>query len=159
MVGANAADLFRFAYWMTRNRSQAEDLVQETFARAWANWQALVNEKAAKKWLMTILHNEYARTFEKTRPEDGAVEFDEMTYPGVSGRESAIDMRQALERLPESLSEPLLLQVLGGFSGAEIGILLEVSEAAVMQRLTRARNALRSIIEPESVRKKFHELS
>ena len=59
-----------------------------------------------------------------------------------------------LMMLPVAYREPLLLQVLGGFTSAEIGQLLGTSEAAVMQRLTRARNALRDILEPELARKK-----
>ena len=159
MVGAHASDLFRFAYWTTRNRSVAEDLVQETFARAWANWASLANEKAAKKWLMTILHNEYARTFEKKRPEDGAIEFDEAIHPIASKLEDSLSMRQALTQLSESYSRPLLLQVLGGFTSAEIAALIGLSEAAVMQRLSRARTLLRNLIEPELARKKYDGLS
>ena len=59
----------------------------------------------------------------------------------------ALDVRQALHALPTSLREPLLLQVLGGFSCKEIAEHLSTSEGAVMTRLTRARLAMRKLIE------------
>ncbi len=61
--------------------------------------------------------------------------------------ETALEVREALHALPESLRQPLLLQVLGGFSCAEIGALLDISEGAVMTRLTRARQAMRLLVD------------
>ena len=55
IVRAYSADLFRFDYWMCRNRWQAEDLVQETFAAAWRARDNLRDESAAKAWLFSIL--------------------------------------------------------------------------------------------------------
>ena len=60
IVRAYSADLFRFAYWMCRNRWQAQDLVQETFAAAWRARDSLREESAAKAWLFSILRNEHA---------------------------------------------------------------------------------------------------
>ena len=61
-----------------------------------------------------------------------------------------IEMRDALWKLPENFREPLLLQVLGGFSCAEIGQMMDLSEANVMQRLTRSRQIMRKMMEPDS---------
>jgi RNA polymerase sigma-70 factor (ECF subfamily) len=55
-------------------------------------------------------------------------------------------MREALMRLPPSYAEPLALQVLGGFSCAEIASMLGITEGAVMTRLTRARQALKRVV-------------
>ena len=55
--------------------------------------------------------------------------------------------------LPESLREPLLMQVLGGFSCGEIAGMLATTEGAVMTRLTRARQAVRRMLERDSMRK------
>src|SRR5690606_21723911 len=63
------ADIFRYAYWLSRNRPLAEDLVQETFLRAWRSIDSLQNEGAAKAWLFTILRRENARLYEKQRPD------------------------------------------------------------------------------------------
>ena len=57
-------------------------------------------------------------------------------------------MREALLALPESYAEPLALQVLGGFSCAEIAAMLGTTEGATMTRLTRARQALKRLVAP-----------
>lgn len=139
---AHSATLFRYAYWLCRDRHVAEDLVQETFARAWRAWRELRDQKLAKAWLMTILRNERARMFARKRIETES-EFDEEQLPPAPAFEGALEVAQMFAQLPESYREPLLLQVLGGFSCAEIAGMLGTSEGAVMTRLTRARQALR----------------
>jgi RNA polymerase sigma-70 factor, ECF subfamily len=156
MVHAHSADLYRFAYWLCRNKAQAEDLVQETYTRAWANWQQVRDEKAAKGWLLTILHHEHARLYEKKRVEiDDDQALDQLLIASDSDVHAEVEMRDALWKLPESYREPLLLQVLGGFSCAEIGTMLGISETNVMQRLTRARQAMRKLIRPDRTQREF----
>ncbi len=60
-------DLLRFAFWLSRDRTLAEDVVQETMMRAWKAQDSLQDEAAAKPWLLTIVRREYARTFERKR--------------------------------------------------------------------------------------------
>jgi RNA polymerase sigma-70 factor, ECF subfamily len=153
MVHAHSADLYRFAYWLCRNRAVAEDLVQETYARAWTSWRDVRDERAAKGWLLTILHHEHARMFEKKRPEIDERDLDEIVVEADSSVEEAIELRDALWSIPIHYREPLLLQVLGGFTGAEIARALDVSEATVMQRVSRARKLLRRLLAPAAVRK------
>jgi len=148
MVHACSADLYRFAYWLCRDRSVAEDLVQETFARAWAHWRDVSDEKAAKGWLLTILHHEHARLYEKKRIDIDERELDDIVFEADAVLESDLEMRDALATLPGRYREPLLLQVLGGFTCAEIAVTLETSEANVMQRVSRARKALRRLLAP-----------
>lgn len=153
MVHAHSSDLYRFAYWLCRDRGVSEDLVQETFTRAWANWQDVRDEKAAKGWLLTILHHEYARLFEKKRIEISDDDLNDLVVAAETDVLGELEMRDALWKLPEGFREPLLLQVLGGFSCAEIAAMVNLSEINVMQRLTRARQALRKMMEPESQRR------
>jgi len=148
MVRAYAADLYRFAYWLCRDRGTAEDLVQETFRRAWQHWPTLRAERAARAWLLTTLRREHARLYERRRldtVEAGEQELAQLMRDDTVG---AIEMRDALGRLPVSYREPLLLQVLFGFSAAEIAGMLSLSEAAVTTRLSRARLALRRLLDP-----------
>jgi RNA polymerase sigma-70 factor (ECF subfamily) len=147
MVRAYSADLYRFAYWLCRDRPLAEDLVQETFTRAWKSWDALQDENAVKAWLFTILRREHARRYERKQLDIEEQELDEVVATGTDGI-AQLEMREALFKLPAAYREPLILQALAGFSGREISAILEVSEAAVMTRLTRARQALRKLIEP-----------
>jgi RNA polymerase sigma-70 factor, ECF subfamily len=153
MVHAHSSDLYRFAYWLCRDRGVSEDLVQETFTRAWANWQDVRDEKAAKGWLLTILHHEYARMFEKKRIEISDEDLNDLMVAAETDVLGELEMRDALWKLPEGFREPLLLQVLGGFTCAEIAAMVNLSEINVMQRLTRARQALRKIMEPTTQRR------
>ena len=150
---AHSSDLYRFAYWLCRDRGVAEDLVQETFTRAWANWQDVRDEKSAKGWLLTILHHEYARMFEKKRVEISDDDLNDLMVVAETDVLGELEMRDALWKLPEGFREPLLLQVLGGFTCAEIAAMVNLSEVNVMQRLTRARQALRRLMEPDTQRR------
>jgi len=61
-------DLFRFGVWLCGDHALANDLVQETFMRAWKGLDSLKDAGAAKSWLITILRREFARTFERKVP-------------------------------------------------------------------------------------------
>jgi RNA polymerase sigma-70 factor (ECF subfamily) len=139
-VQAHAADLFRFAYWLCRDRALAAGLVQEAYLRAWCAWDGLREPRVARGWLFTFVRTEHARD---AAPID----------PGADApvAESARDARDALAALPEPLREALLLQVLGGFSCAEIGWLLGTTEDEAMARLMRARQALRPVRAPPTL--------
>ena len=147
VVRAFSAELYRYAYWLCRDRFVAEDLVQETFTRAWQAWEKLEDDKAARAWLYTILRNEHARLFERKRL-DRDEEQDLGEIPDLSSGAdplAGLEVRDAIHALPESYREPLLLQVLGGFRCAEIASMMGISEGAVMTRLTRARTAFRRL--------------
>ena len=144
LVRAYSAELYRYAYWLCRDRFVAEDLVQETFARAWTAHGALRDERAVRAWLYTIVRNEHARLHERKRldVEDGR-DLDTIEDQRLRSVSADLEMRQALHVLPESYREPLLLQVVGGFSCEEIAKMMGLSAGAVMTRLTRARQVLR----------------
>lgn len=147
-VRAFSDDLYRYAYWLTRNPADAEDLVQDCFQRAWRSWHTLNDEKAVKQWLFAILRREFLRRFEKHRPQlldiDEAVELA-APHPGL---DEVYALRQAMHRAPPSLRDPLLLQVLGGFDCDEIAALENTTTGAVMTRLTRARQWFRAFLSP-----------
>ena len=133
--------LYRYAYWLCRNRWQAEDIVQESLLRAWRAWPALREERALKSWLFTIVHREHLRAAARVPRTESDAGAEEAGYDPDPG--GALDMEQALQELADDSREALLLQVLGGFTCAEIAQVLGASEGAVMTRLTRARQALR----------------
>lgn len=148
VVASHAADLFRYAYWLCRNRTLAEDLVQETFLRAWRSVDSLRDEKATKAWLLTILRREHARHYERYQPA-----FDEVATDDLAGWDShdtsteAFVLRRALAELAVEYREPLVLQVLAGYSTAEIGEMLGLRRGAVMTRVFRAKRKLREMLE------------
>jgi RNA polymerase sigma-70 factor (ECF subfamily) len=151
LVEAYAADLYRFAAWLGWGRPHAEDLVQDTFLRAWKALDSLKDHKAAKGWLIAILRHEHARRFERTAPDCSSL--DEMDLERTLGidnghsRPEVLALRRALAALSADYREPLLLQVLGGYSCDEIAALLETTPGAVMTRLTRARQKLRDVLD------------
>ncbi|MBL4821520.1 MAG: sigma-70 family RNA polymerase sigma factor [Gammaproteobacteria bacterium] len=140
-------DVYRFAYWICKNKPLAEDLVQETFLRAWRSLDSLQNDKAAKAWLFTILRRENARLYERYRPELVDVDDQSIADTSFDAPDDAMDkelLHNAINRLESEYRDPLLLQVIGGFSGKEIAEILNLNSNTVMTRLFRARGKLRS---------------
>jgi RNA polymerase sigma-70 factor, ECF subfamily len=139
-------DLLRFAFWLSRDRDLAEDVVQETMLRAWKAQDSLLDEGAAKPWLLTIIRREYARSFERKRFVTLDIEeliAKEEPMLAAADEQSLGEMRAAIFKLPDEYREPLVLQVLMGYSTAEIAAELDLSNAAVLTRLFRARKRLR----------------
>jgi RNA polymerase sigma-70 factor (ECF subfamily) len=150
LVREHAAALYRYAYWLARDRRQAEDLVQEALLRGWRALPRLRERAAAKAWLFSIVRNEHLRDLGRQPPP--AEDVDELELADAGNASAALEMRDALMALPASYAEPLALQVLGGFSCAEIAQMIGATEGATMTRLTRARQALRRIIAPAAGR-------
>jgi RNA polymerase sigma-70 factor, ECF subfamily len=141
-------DLLRFAFWLSRDRALAEDVVQETLLRAWKAQDSLKDEAAAKPWFLTIIRREYARSFERKRfvtvDVDELVAREEPMLAAAEEQELG-ELRAAIFRLPDEYREPLVLQVLMGYSTTEIAEELGLTGAAVLTRLFRARKQLRAI--------------
>jgi len=144
------ADLYRFALWLARDRQVAEDVVQETLLRAWKSFHSLKDDKAAKHWLLTIARREHARLFERKRHETVniddliAVESPMLASEGTQPDDEVHTVRRAIFALDEEYREPLVLQVLMGYSTEEIAAHMNINQGAVLTRLFRARNRLRA---------------
>jgi RNA polymerase sigma-70 factor (ECF subfamily) len=138
--------LFRFAFWLTRDRQVAEDVLQEAYLRAWRARESVDDEAALKSWLLTIVRREHARTFERkqlrTVPVDDLVATDSPEL-AVAEQKDVMDVRRAILALDQEYREPLVLQVLMGYSTAEIARELGLTQGAVLTRLFRARHRLR----------------
>jgi RNA polymerase sigma-70 factor, ECF subfamily len=139
-------DLLRFAFWLGRDRQLAEDVVQEAMLRAWKSLDSLTDEGKAKSWLLTIVRREFARSFERKRLEiadlDALVAAEAPVLAAEDDGELA-QMREALFRLEDEYREPLVLQVLMGYSTQEIAEAMGMQQGAVLTRLFRARARLR----------------
>ncbi len=139
-------DLLRFAFWLGRDRQLAEDVVQEAMLRAWKSWDALDDEAKARSWLLTIVRREFARTFERKRLEVAdldALVAAEADVLAAEDDEQLTSMRAAIFRLADDYREPLVLQVLMGYSTQEIATMMGLQQGAVLTRLFRARARLR----------------
>jgi RNA polymerase sigma-70 factor (ECF subfamily) len=148
LLEALRPDLMRFAFWLARDRAVADDVVQETLIRAWKSKNELKDPAAARPWLLTILRREHARLYERKRlptVDVDSIEALEDPALAIDGDAGLVDLRRAILQLPEEYREPLVLQVLGGFSTNEIASQLGLTQAAVLTRLFRARNRLRTI--------------
>jgi RNA polymerase sigma-70 factor (ECF subfamily) len=137
--------MFRYAAWLSRDRSVAEEVVQEALLRAWKSLDALRDEDAAKQWLLTIVRRENARYFERRRLE--TVDIDELSGAQAallaeSPNQELADMREAIFELDDDYREPLVLQVLMGYSTNEIAAMMGLKQGAVLTRLHRARHKL-----------------
>ena len=161
LAEAYGTDLYRYAMWICGNDALAKDLVQETYLRAWKALDSLNDLKAAKSWLITILRREYARTFERKVPkftdvEDVVVVEDRELEP--EDRVEIRQLRQAILKLAAKYREPLLMQVVLGYSCEEIAGVLDISKSAVMTQLFRAREQLKSNLQKDGVTGNVHEL-
>jgi len=154
--------LYSAAMRMTRNPSDAEDLVQETFLKAYRAYHTFEEGTNLKAWLYRILTNTYINKYRKEsrRPSEvdlGAVE-DLYLYRNIGSEESAeaartteervldglveADIKKAVEDLPENFRLPVLLADLEGFSYKEIAEILDIPIGTVMSRLHRGRKAM-----------------
>lgn len=146
LVAVFHQDMYRYAAWLSRDRSIAEDVVQEALLRAWKSLDALRDDSAAKQWLLTIVRRENARYFERRRLE--TVDIDNLTASQAAmlaeaPNEELADLRAAIFELEDDYREPLVLQVLMGYSTDEIANMMGLKQGAVLTRLHRARNKLK----------------
>lgn len=153
LCAALRPQLYRFAYWLSRDRTLAEDIVQETLLRAWRAQDELRDEKAMRAWLCTIVRREHARLYERKRlvtvDIDALIAREEPMLAAADDPELE-ELRHAIFRLEEDYREPLVLQVLLGYTTEEIAMHMGLSVGAVLTRLFRARNQLRKLIAPEA---------
>ena len=149
LVHAYSSWLYRYAYWISGDRSVAEDLVQETFLRAWRFLDSLKEEAAAKSWLTTIVRRENARRFERKQLEYSDVEMDTIpaTQSDFDARPEVLALRIALKNLPANHREPLILQVIEGYTLEDIAEIMSLPRNTVATRLHRARQKLKHQLE------------
>jgi len=147
--------------WICGNDALAKDLVQETYLRAWKALDKLNDIKAAKSWLITILRREFARTFERKVPRftdmENVVVREEQELEPEDRMEIKL-LRQGILKLPPKYREPLLMQVILGYSCEEISVALGISKSAVMTQLFRAREQLKSRLQKDGVTGNVHEI-
>jgi RNA polymerase sigma-70 factor (ECF subfamily) len=162
LISEHLDGLFRTALRLTRNRANAEDLLQETFLRAWRSFHTFQPGTNARAWLYRILMNAHIDAYRRTTREpevvdqDGVDEFylyskvqesDEFRRAG--NPEEALlsqlmdaDVVGALEELPETFRAVVVLADIEEFSYKEIAEILDIPIGTVMSRLHRGRRQL-----------------
>lgn len=156
---ALAPELFRLAYWRMSNTQDAEDVVQETYMRAYRSFHTFAPETNIKAWMTKILLNVVSDSLRKRSKYNEVIdrEYGQEMLDTISDRSTAAenpevklaaceihpDLLAALQRLPASLLHPLLLRELEDFSYEQIAALLDIPVGTVMSRLFRARRTVR----------------
>lgn len=151
--------LYNFAFHLTHNEADANDLVQETYLKAYRFIEKYEVGTNPKAWLFRILKNAFINDYRKAVREPNKVNFEDyITYhdeedtPLASTVDLRIDLFQkmigdevtlALNRLPEDFRTVIVLCDLEGFSYDEIAKILEIPVGTVRSRLHRARNLLK----------------
>lgn len=155
--------VFRFAFRLCGSRDQAEDLVQETFLRAYRSWGQYTPGTRCKSWLFTICRNVYLRTRERGQRHDelvaenvdrtGPASFDVVNPVWVKAVEadpegtffdSIVDeeVMERIRELPEEYRTAVILSDLEGLTYQEISEITEVPVGTVKSRLFRGRRIL-----------------
>lgn len=161
-----APQLYSAALRMTRNPADAEDVVQETYLKAYRAYDSFAAGTNLKAWLYRILTNTYINRYRKKQRRPNEVELGEIEdlylYRRIGSAETSAasrsaemevldafvedDVRNAIESLPDHFRIPVLLADVEGFSYKEIAEILEVPIGTVMSRLHRGRKSLQKAL-------------
>jgi RNA polymerase sigma-70 factor (ECF subfamily) len=154
--------LYSAALRMSRNRPDAEDLVQETYLKAYRSFGGFEEGTNLRAWLYRILTNTFINTYRSKQRRPAETELDEgedlHLFRRLGGLEAVLasrsaedelmdwftdaEVKDALEALPESFRIPVLLADVEGFSYKEIAEMLDIPIGTVMSRLHRGRKSL-----------------
>jgi len=161
-----APQLFATALRMTRNKADAEDLVQETFLKGWRAFDSYQQGTNLRAWLFRIMTNTFINKYNSQQRRPQETELDEVEELFLFRRMGAFDqskmsqsaedqmlelftddeVKNAIEELPETFRIPVLLSDVEGFSYKEIAEMLEVPIGTVMSRLHRGRKAMQKML-------------
>jgi len=147
--------LYRVALRLTANPSDADDLVQETMLKAFRAWDQYEKGTNAKGWLITILRHAFINEYRRRTRHPENVDLDTIEPFAVFGEiqdddpqgaffDKIVDdeVLKAIDQLPETFRETLVLSDVEGMSYQEIAKILEIPVGTVKSRLFRARQAL-----------------
>ena len=156
MVVPHQAAAYNLARWLMRNDHDAEDVVQESYLRAYRFFENF-HGSDGRAWILAIVRNSCYTLLQQNRRKPLAGE-EEMTEipdtqpdPGALhlGKIDRLLLRQALEELPEEFREAIILRELEGLSYKEIGAITGAPIGTVMSRLARARQKLERSMMPQ----------
>ncbi len=153
LVNSFYSDVYRFAYRLSGNQTDAEDLTQQTFLTACRKLHQIRNLSKSRAWLFTIVRNAFLKTQRHTETElstfeEMVVAVEEPAELNLQFDEEALEI--ALGGMPETYRTPILLYYFEEIGYKEIAEMLEVPIGTVMSRLSRGKQYLRSQLSPET---------
>ncbi len=151
----HSGEVLRYALLVLRSRSDAEDVTQAVFMRALRAIERGEKVRAPRNWLIKIAHNECRRLLSSRK---ATVELPEQLAAEPEQHGQADELKRALEALPDSQRQALVLRELEGRSYAEIGATLSLSVSAVETLIFRARRSMREQLEGAMSCQEFAEL-
>jgi len=148
--------LYNFAVYLTRNPPEADDLVQETYLRAFRFADRFTPGTHLRAWLFQILRNTFL-TFYRVRERESAIAddgvpdwdvpmFHDAPEDSSSVMEAHTDLERALRRLPEEFRTVLLLAEIEGMPLEEVARVMECPVGTVKSRIFRAKERLRALL-------------
>jgi RNA polymerase sigma-70 factor (ECF subfamily) len=149
--------LYRFAFSLSSNETDARDLTQEAFRQLARKGHQLKDPSKAKSWLFTTLYRSFVDScrwhsrYRHVHMNGVETELPE-TLPDAAQRIDSVTAREALARLPEIFRAPLTLFYLEDLSYLEIAEVLGIPPGTVMSRISRGRTQLRRLVEDEPSR-------
>lgn len=149
LVNAYQTSLRRMCCTILRDQAQAEDVVQETFLKAYKSMEAFRGECSEKTWLMRIAINT-CRDYRRSawfRYLDRRITPDDLPLATNSLEEESIELTAAIMRLAPKLQEATLLHYYQSMTTREIADTLQIPQSTVSARLNRARAKLRAFLE------------
>lgn len=140
----HSRSLLRVARRLTSNPSAAEDLVQDCLLLAWRNFHQFQAGTNVRAWLFRILFNAFYAEGRKLRRVPDLVPLTAEAQAVFPSLDEAMEVSQALNRLPFEHRTVLLLGVVEGFTCGEMAEILSVPVGTVMSRISRARQSMRA---------------
>ena len=158
--------LYSHALRLTKNPADAEDLVQETYLKGYKAFNSFKDGTNLRAWLFRILTNSFInayrkkqRSFDEQEVEDieaintlSSADYSSNTHLGISAEDALFErltddeIQTAIDSLPETYKDVVLLADVQGFSYKEIADILDVPDGTVMSRLHRARAKLKDLL-------------
>ncbi len=142
--------LYGTAYRLTRNAADAEDIVQETFLRAYRAFEGYTPDTNIRAWLYKILHRVRTDAYRRSMRSPQTVELPEQGTPVAPPQEALAggqeEIARALDRLPEAFRTAVVLRDMQDFTYDEIATITQVPIGTVMSRIHRGRALLRELL-------------
>jgi RNA polymerase sigma-70 factor, ECF subfamily len=152
LIEAEIPKLRRYARALLRDKDRADDLVQDTIVRALKKIHLFQRGTNLRAWLFTMLHNQYVNFIRRTLRQGQTFTVEKVHLPTPAAQLAGLELRdleRAIQRLPEEQRTMLLLIGLEGMSYEEVAQLCGVPIGTVRSRISRAREALRQMLEPK----------